>query len=328
MSKPSVTAVIARKEFSDALKSKVFVTFFSLLLLLTVVSITVASFEYKNKVQVYNQALQQIRNSGQIVPHLTQPDFYPLQLLRPAIEYLEITGAVLAIVLGYATIAKEKGTNTFQLLLTRPISRAQIFFGKFLGNVLIVVSVTTAIFGITYLALVLIAQAPLSAVEATKVVLTFFFSTMYLMIFFSLSAGLALAVRSLPNALILSFVLWLLFVLIIPQIGDTLDPDNQVPGGFFAGLQMNKAQSDIVLKGFSWYEVTRNAVEEMSITKHFERLSFALTGIKDTYNGKPVGIILHDKRFDVFWITVFLLAMTAWSERLFSTKQVLWKETT
>ena len=42
-----------------------------------------------------------------------------------------------------------------------------------------------------------------------------------------------MSMRSLPNALIIILVIWLIFVLIIPQIGDTMDPDNQIPGGFF-----------------------------------------------------------------------------------------------
>ena len=30
--------------------------------------------------------------------------------------------------------------------------------------------------------------------------------------------------------------IWLVVVLILPQIGDTLDADNQLPGGLFAAL--------------------------------------------------------------------------------------------
>lgn len=326
MGSPSPLMTIARKELSDALKSKVFVTFLIFLLALTAVSITVAANNYQNKVQIYNTALQQIRSSGQVVTNLTHPDFYPLQLLRPSIEYLEIIGAILAIVVGFISVAKEKGSNTLQLLLTRPVSRSQIYFGKFLGNAVLLVGTTAAVFILTYGALAFVAHAPLSSIEATKLLLTFFFSSLYLMVFFGLSVGMSLSIRSLPNALIICFVVWLLFVLIIPQIGDTLDPDNQVPGGFFASLQMNKAQSDIVLKGFSRYETIRNGVEETSITKHFERLSFALTGVKDTYNNQPLSKIFNDKKFDILWLSLFLIAVVAWSERLFSKKQVLWKE--
>lgn len=45
--------------------------------------------------------------------------------------------------------------------------------------------------------------------------------------------GLASTTRRLNTALIVALVLWLVVVLIVPQIGDTMDPDNQVPGGLF-----------------------------------------------------------------------------------------------
>src|ERR1035437_9431715 len=113
-------------------------------------------------------------------------------------------------------------------------------------------------------------------------------TVLYLFIFFSLSALLTIIVKHPSNALIFSFVIWLFFVLIVPQIGDTMDTDNQVPGGFFNAIHVNKEQSNIILKDFSTYEKLRNDTEEISITKHYERLVFAFLGIKDIYNGKSL----------------------------------------
>ncbi len=46
----------------------------------------------------------------------------------------------------------------------------------------------------------------------------------------------------------------------------------------------------------------RNGIEVSSITKHFERFSFAVLGIKDSYAGKPLGPIPVEKQGDFFWI--------------------------
>src|SRR3712207_7739249 len=42
-------------------------------------------------------------------------------LLRGLIEYIQIIGAVLAIGLGYLSIARERTGNTLRLILTRPV---------------------------------------------------------------------------------------------------------------------------------------------------------------------------------------------------------------
>jgi len=86
----------------------------------------------------------------------------------------------------------------------------------------------------------------------------------------------------------------LAMLLIIPQIGETMDPDNQVPGGLFATLQIQKPDELKVLANFAAFDGIRNGLEVSSITKHFERRSFAFLGIKDKYNLQPLGIVWAD----------------------------------
>ena len=237
---------VAKKEYTDALKNRVFLTFLLFLVGLTVISICIGSLDFQSKVSVYQRAYLQLVQSGQSASNLAKPEFYPLQLLRGSIEYLEIIGAVLAIALGYLSIAKEKGNNTLQLILTRPVSRVFFFLGKLIGNALLLLSVSAIVFVCIYLIVTLIGGVQLSPTETLKVISSLIFTWVYLSIFFALSATLALLLRSLPNALILSFVIWILFVLIVPQIGDTMDTDNQVPGGFFNAIHVDKPQSKII----------------------------------------------------------------------------------
>ena len=78
-------------------------------------------------------------------------------------------------------------------------------------------------------------------------------------------------------------------VLILPQIGDTMDPNNQVPGGLFNSLQISKKNELAVLANFAGFDKVRNGIEVSSITKHYERSTFAYLGIKDKFNQKPIG---------------------------------------
>jgi len=113
--------------------------------------------------------------------------------------------------------------------------------------------------------------------------------------------------KNLSNALIICFVIWLVFVLIIPQIGDTMDPDNQVPGGLFNSLNLDKPHEIQVLSHFSSYETNRDHLEQLSITKHYERASFAFLGIKDEFNDLPLADIFAKKWIDLLILIIFTI---------------------
>jgi ABC-type transport system involved in multi-copper enzyme maturation permease subunit len=126
-----------------------------------------------------------------------------------------------------------------------------------------------------------------------------------MLLFFALGTWLSTRSRALANGLIVALVIWLAAVLLVPQIGDTMDPDNQVPGGLFAALRVQERDKDMVLAKFSTYEKLRNNLEETSLTKHYERFAFAVTGVKEKYNGQSLGAIATAKRNDLVWMALY-----------------------
>lgn len=303
----SNSLVIARKEWKDILHSGIFLIVLLLLLVLTVTSVIVSSFVFKSQVDSYQSSLQILKELGK-QPGGPQPELFPLNLLRGVVDYLEIVGAILGILLGSLTIAREKNTQTLKLILTRPVSRKELLFGKMMGNAVFISIVLVFVGSFALLSLVFVAGAALTLTETVKLVLVIAISWIYIMAFFSLAAFLSLSIRSLSNALVVAFTIWLVFVLILPQIGDTMDPDNQVPGGFFNSIHFNKEQEKQVLAKFSSYENARNFIEELSVTKNYERTSFALLGIKPEFNGLPLPDILGQKWFDILVIMLFFAA--------------------
>jgi ABC-2 type transport system permease protein len=298
--------LIAKKEYKDALKSKLFLSVFLLLMILSIVSILVSSLLFQGSVLDYQNSIKALKESGQIITS-GGPQLYPLKLLRGFVDYLEIIGAVLGIVLGYYSIAKEKNKKTLQLILTRPVKRSEIISGKLLGNTLLISSTVLLSGIISWLSLVFIGHATLSGVEYAKLIIVMLFSIVYILMFFCLSSFLSLRMKTISHALIICFVVWIIFVLIIPQIGDTLDPDNQVPGGFFHSMNFNKTMEKQILTHFSSYEITRDRIEQLSITKHYERASFAFFGIKEEFNDLPVSDILAQKWIDLLVVIIFTL---------------------
>ncbi len=92
-------------------------------------------------------------------------------------------------------------------------------------------------------------------------------------------------VRVAVNGLMYALGIWLIVVLVLPQIGDTLDADNQVPGGLFAALSLSRPDETTILLKFSTYETIRRDVEEASYAKHFERFTFAMADVHLKYKG-------------------------------------------
>lgn len=314
---------VAKKEYGDALRNYVFVIFLVFLVALTGISMYVGTLNFQVKVSLFERTYQNLIAAGLPTTTLTRPEFFPLQLLRATIEYLEIIGAVLAISLGYLSIAKEKGNNTLPLIFTRPITRKKYYIGKLIGNAALITSVCILLFLTILGMIVFVGGVHLSTLEITKILLTALLTLIYLFAFFLLAALCTTLIRSPASALILTFVIWMLLVLILPQIGDTMDTDNQVPGGFFNALHINQVDSHIILKQFSLYENLRNGTEEISITKHYERFTFALLGIKDVYNGKSLIYIFLDKIWEAVWLVGSVIVLIVGSLYAFSRSTVL-----
>jgi ABC-type transport system involved in multi-copper enzyme maturation permease subunit len=287
------TWVIARKELVDLRRDRLFAVLVAFLAAASLISIAVAAASFRTQLDAYNLYVQQLVDSGSTtVP--AAPQLFPLQLLRAGVEYLEILGALFAIVLGYGTVAKEKYRGTLQLLLSRPLGRFAIPGGKVLGLVIVWFVVVAILAVTTTIAVLVIGNAPLQGIDFIRIVIGAVVAWLYLVFWSALAVGITALSPRLSTGLIIAIVVWLTFVLIIPQIGDTMDPDNQVPGGLFASLQIKKPDELKVLANFAAFDGIRNGLEVSSITKHFERLSFAFLGIKDKYNQQPLGIVWAD----------------------------------
>lgn len=302
------TLALAEHEYRSAIRSKVLLALLITCVVVTSVSILIAAFTFKTKVADYNAYKAAAQAAG--ASHIAEPLLYPLQLLRGANEYLEIIGAVIAIALGYVSVARERSNNTLQLVLTRPVTTAQLVSGRLLGALLIFLSLVSVTGIVAVLAIGVISGTWLSSAELLKLVVTYGISIVYLLLFYCLGALVTLRSRNSTNGLIVGLAIWLLIVMILPQIGDTMDPDNQVPGGLFHALQVEKPQEKAILAHFKTYESIRNGIEVASIEKHYERFSFAVLGIKDEFNKQPLVNIVQAKRYELVWLGSTLVLLS------------------
>ncbi|MCU1636491.1 MAG: hypothetical protein JWQ68_1730 [Cryobacterium sp.] len=282
---------IAGKELLDLRRDRLFAVLISFLTVVTLISVAVGAVDFRSQVDAYNLYVADLAASGAGVAP-APPQLFPLQLLRGGIEYLEILGALFAIVLGYGTIAKEKHRGTLQLFLTRPVNRFAFASGKIAGLSLVWLVVVLLLMGVSTIAVVTIGGGAVTGTDLGRLGIVAVFVWVYLVFWTAVAVALTALTARLSTGLIVALVIWLAFVLVIPQVGDTMDPDNQVPGGLFAALQIQKSDELAVLAQFAGFDGIRNGLEVSSLTKHFERLSFALLGIKDKYNQQPIPEVL------------------------------------
>jgi ABC-type transport system involved in multi-copper enzyme maturation permease subunit len=303
---------LALKEIADSRRTLMLLLVTALMLLASFVSLTVVAVALKAEVLAYNDARDMLLSLGKPLQELAPPEFKPLSLLRGFVEYIEIIGAVLGILMGHRAAASERGCNTLPLLLTRPMFPLTFVAGKCVGNFIVIGGVLFITFLFAALGGMVIGGIGLTMSDIVRISTTYFAATLYVGFFFTLAFLLALKMRKSVHAALLAFTLWIGFVLVAPQIGDTLDPDNQVGAGVFRTLGIPKPQEKEIMKSFQMYENLRDGIEQSSPAKHFERLSFAVLGIKDTYAGQPPMVVIVERLNDVLWLLVlFCLPLAA-----------------
>ncbi len=301
--------VLAAKEIRDALHTHTITLLTVFLTIAALVSLSVSAIALRAEYQSYIEARDLLISLGKSAADLVPPAFFPLKLLRGFIEHVEILGAVLGIVLGYRAVAVERGHATLALIFTRPITQIVFLCGKLAGNILMIFAGLALTFGVGAVALTIIGGVGLAGNDLLRILMVFVSASFYVTIFFLLGFLLALTLKRLPTALLIALAIWLSLVLIAPQIGDTMDPDNQVAGGVFRTLGVPKPEEKEILRSFANYETIRDGIEQASPAKHFERLSFAVLGIKDIYNGQPISDVVKDRITDVWWLFLIVAAL-------------------
>lgn len=143
-------ATLARHEIRAATRSRILVVLLGILVTVTTVSVLIAAADYRSQVADYQDYVASATAGG--VTKIAPSPLRPLSLLRSSIEYLEIIGAVIAITLGYLSVARERANRTLALLRSRPVTAGEQALGSLLGAMAILaalVVVTMAVGVIT-----------------------------------------------------------------------------------------------------------------------------------------------------------------------------------
>ncbi|MCZ7535208.1 MAG: hypothetical protein M5T61_04195 [Acidimicrobiia bacterium] len=185
------------------------------------------------------------------------------------------------------------------------MTSGELAAGSALGALALIATLVAATAAVGVLSLGVIGHDWINTTQALELLLAYVASIIYMGTFYCLGAILTARSRIATNGLMFALGIWLLVVLVLPQIGDTLDADNQVPGGLFSALTLDKPQEELVMSHFGTYESVRTNIETASLAKHYERFAFAMSDVKAKYRGFTLGHLLGVTHSDILWMLLY-----------------------
>ena len=98
---PTPVRTIAAKDIRDALRDRFILIVTLFLGIAALAALVTGAIALRTDVATYEAAKASLLALGKTADSIAAPEFYPLRLLRGAIEQTEIIGAAIAILIGY-----------------------------------------------------------------------------------------------------------------------------------------------------------------------------------------------------------------------------------
>lgn len=304
---------IAVHEYRAASRSRILVTLLALLVVVTITSVYVASVTHRSQVAEYQACKAAAQASG--LQKIAPSPLAPMSLLRGGLEYLQIIGSVIGLTLGFLTISRERASKTLSLLRSRPVTAGELATGQLLGAVELIATLISATAVTAVLCIGTIGNDWISPGETLQLLLAYGVSVAYVTGFYALGAWASARANNPINGLFAALVFWLVVVLVFPQIGDTLDSDNQIPGGLFKALGLNRADETTVLAHFTLFETIRTRTEYVSFAQHYQRFVFAMADVKESYRPLSLAGLFGKVWTDLAWALAWPAAFIALQRR-------------
>ncbi|MCL0065134.1 ABC transporter permease [Dehalococcoidia bacterium] len=225
---------IVRKEFIDHIRSGKFIIVFLIFLLLSAYSLHEGINMYHDALDRYKEHIERIEDAEDIrIPMPAGPPGYPGVIHvraewmpeRPSPLYafmwmrmaMPVLGAILAVVMGFDLISKERQDRTLKTLLSHPIYRDEIINGKAIAGLLVIILAIGMTFGIS-LAMLLISDIVPTIGEFVNIALFGIISVILLLSFFAIALMSSVLFKNSGFSIMFAFAIILVISLILPAI--------------------------------------------------------------------------------------------------------------
>ena len=195
---------VGRKKLEDTFSSKKFLLIFGLFLLMSLASVYIG-------VQQYQQQMDQFR-SGDVYGSVPEKPSL-IDVFEPMVGFnLPLAAGILALMLSYNSISKEREEGTIELLLSYPLYRDEVINGKFVAGLFTVsVALLIAFMASSGLAIYMTGSIP-TVEEVFRLMFMWQGSVVYMAFFFGLGTLFSTVFRSSRRSLIAGMVVLLAFI--------------------------------------------------------------------------------------------------------------------
>lgn len=131
---------------------------------------------------------------------------------------IQILFALLVILLTYDSFSGEKENGTLRLVLSNPVSRVELLYGKIIGSLFIVAAVVVVTFSIALLSVQVFSGIALETEYYARSLLILLISFLYLSIFAVLGTCASIWFQQSSSSLAVSLLIWLVVGFLQPNV--------------------------------------------------------------------------------------------------------------
>lgn len=211
---------VARKEFIDHLTSRKFIIVLALFLIISVYSMHEGIDNYNDDLEHYKEQISQITEEEGIERGYMDMAIKPsiLDIFQMMSFQISLLGAILAIVMGFDLITREKESRSLKSLLSHPVFRDEIINGKALGGILALVSAIGIALIISFAMLLLFSIVP-DMGELWRIALFGVVSILCLLTYFSIALMASTVSENSGKSIIYALIIFLAISLGVPMVG-------------------------------------------------------------------------------------------------------------
>ena len=212
---------IAKKELLDIFSERKFLLIFATLLIVVLVSTFQGALNYASSQSTTGEPGRPGGQGGQGGGGLILFGGARglSQALGSMVTNFSLVGGVLALAISFDTINGERQSGSMKTLLSYPIYRDKIVFGKYLGGLMAVATVSV----ITFLCGVGIftgfSGLAMSIDTILRLVLFFFVTLIYMAIFLAIGLLISIVMPQPSTSLLTAMIVWLASTQLIPNVG-------------------------------------------------------------------------------------------------------------
>ncbi|MGB2842956.1 MAG: ABC transporter permease subunit [Halobacteriota archaeon] len=210
---------VAKKEFVDHLASKRFILILVLFLIISAYSMHEGIGDYNNRLEDYKEQLSQVEE-GELRYMLSEKPSILFIFQRMTMPMM-ILGAILAIIMGFDLITREKGSRSLKSLLSHPVYRDEIINGKALGGFLVLVFAIGIAFIISFAILLLFSIVP-NMDDFARVMLFWAVTVLFILTYFSIALMASTISKDSGRSLMYALIITLVLSLGVPVVGEIL----------------------------------------------------------------------------------------------------------